>query len=177
MTGATPWWGTLVVAGVGLLGVLVTVYVTGRRESKRAEETRAERARDRRADTYAEFYRVVAAFRRVADEFGAAASAHRQAKTRLGQTGPERTVKRLTDEVRSHTDSAAMMYGQIRFLAPPEVVKAAERVVRALTAYQDALAAGRTDGNEVDSLVQSLDDAVDAMRRDLGIEPGRSGSR
>ncbi|MGW4059099.1 hypothetical protein ACWEGE_12505 [Amycolatopsis sp. NPDC004747] len=150
------------------MGVLVTVFVTGRREAKRAEETRAERAREMRSDVYAEFYRVVAAFRRVADELGEAASAHRQAKTRLGQSGPEKTVKRLTDDVRALGDSAAMMYGRIRLLAPPDVVQAAERVVKGLTPYHDARAAGQTDSTEADGLKQLLDDAVGTMRRDLG---------
>ncbi|MFJ1766057.1 hypothetical protein ACIOD2_37405 [Amycolatopsis sp. NPDC088138] len=177
MTTPTPWWGTLVVAAVGLLGVLVTVVVGAWRENERAEEARVERARERRSGVYAEFYRVIAAYRRAADELGDAANAHRQAKTRFGQVGPVKTIAQLTNDVRELGDSAAMMYGQIRFLAPLDVIAAAEQVVEALSPYQDALASGRTEGDEADALVQALDAAVERMRLDLGSETGRNASR
>lgn len=150
----------------------MTVVVTAWRESKRAEDARAERARDRRSDVYAEFYRVVAAFRRVSDELGEAASALGRAKTRFGQVGPVKTVARLTDEVRELADSAAMVFGQIRFLAPADVVTAAGQVIEALTPYKDALIDGRVDGTEAEDLTRSLDVAVRMMRLDLGPEPG-----
>ncbi|HWE90840.1 MAG TPA: hypothetical protein VG317_15385, partial [Pseudonocardiaceae bacterium] len=52
MTGATQWWGTLVVAFLGLAGVCWTQYWAGRRADQRARNERAERDRDRRLDLY-----------------------------------------------------------------------------------------------------------------------------
>ncbi|MDX3190323.1 hypothetical protein PV458_18085 [Streptomyces sp. MN03-5084-2B] len=153
----------------------MTVAVGTWRENKRSEEARVERARERRSGVYAEFYRVVAAYRRAADELGDAANVHRKAKTRFGQVGPVKTIARLTDDVRELGDSAAMMYGQIRFLAPRDVVAAAKQVVEALSPYQDARADGRTDGDE--ALVDALDAAVEKMRLDLGSETGHNASR
>ena len=57
MNASTPWWGTLVVAAIGLLGVLWSQRLTARRDV--AERT--DRLRAVRASLYADFQRTVSA--------------------------------------------------------------------------------------------------------------------
>ena len=66
----TPRWGTLVVAAVGFGGVLWAQLTTMRREKRRINREQRERGRMLRAALFVEFYRVMAQFRRIAEEKG-----------------------------------------------------------------------------------------------------------
>jgi hypothetical protein len=169
MTGSTPWWGTLLVAGLGLVGVLLTQLLNDRRERRRLVHDDRRWVRANRAATYEEFYRVIAAFRRVADRLGEQAEAHRAARTRFGQIKPVKSVGRMYEELGNLADDAAKMYGRIRLLAPPGVIDAAGSVVEALTPYQEAQV-GTSQGDEGPELFRRLDAAVAAMRSDLDTE-------
>lgn len=166
MTGSTPWWGTLLVAALGFVGVLLTQWLSDRRERRKQEHDDRRWVRDNRASTYEEFYRVIAAYRRVADRLGEQAKAHQTARTRFVQIKPAKSVGELYEALGTLADDAAKMYGRIRLLAPPGVIDAAGSVVEALTPYQDAqVGIGR--GDEESELVRRLDTAVAAMRSDL----------
>ncbi|KAA2252158.1 hypothetical protein F0L68_37055 [Solihabitans fulvus] len=148
MGSATPWWGTLVVAAVGLAGVLLSQRSAGRRDERRGKTERAERALDRRAAVYAEFYRLAAAHWRVAED-----------------QIPDR------DQLKPLSDPIALVFGQLRLLAPPAVVDAAMEVGDALIDYQQALGRdGRFSSRAEElrnQLVSKLDRMVQAMRTDV----------
>lgn len=166
MTSPTPWWGTLLVAALGLLGVLLTQWLADLRERRKLAHDDGRWIRDKRAATYEDFYRVIAAFRRIAEVLGERAQAHRSARTRFGQFNAQRPVRKLYDQLGTLADDAARMYGRIRLLAPPVVVNAAGQVVEALRPYQDAQIAGEP-ANALRELVRRLDEAVDVMKLDL----------
>lgn len=63
ITQPTPWWGTLVLAAIGFIGTLAVTMWSSARDKKRADAERAERALDKRATVYAEYYRAATAVR------------------------------------------------------------------------------------------------------------------
>ncbi|MGV9368170.1 hypothetical protein [Amycolatopsis sp. NPDC003731] len=145
------------VAAVGFGGVIWTQLATARRERRRREREERERGRVLRAELYAEFYRVMAEFRRIAEEYGTGRVSKADATA-------------LRDRLRQVADDGADVFGRLRLLAAPAVVDAAEAVINATDRYQGALLRGGSTEDDLARMQRSLKTAVDAMRTD--VNPG-----
>jgi hypothetical protein len=153
----TPWWGTLVVAGVGFGGVLWTQLATARREKQRIDREQQERDRMMRVELFAEFHRVMTQFLRIANERGSG---------RL----PKAEAAALRDQLCQAADASARVYGQLRLLASFPIQSAAGAVTMATDQYQRALQRGGLVVDELREVVRTFNAALDIMRAD--VNPG-----
>ena len=99
----------------------------------------------------------MAQFRRIAEENGSGRVSKAEAAA-------------LRDRLRDTADAGAGVFGQLRLLAAPSVVEAAEAVMKATDRYQGFLQRGSSSEDEVAQMLRSLNTAMDTMRAD--VNPG-----
>jgi hypothetical protein len=155
LNNATPWWGTLVVAGVGFFGVLLAQLWTSSRDQRRADQERHERAVKGRADVYADFYR-------------SASSLHLAWNTELSfkDAGLQEIIDRLWRE-----------RALIALLAPAAVARIAQAVLDRFVKYAKLLEdhdhASEPAQTASTELLKGLNGMLRLMRMDLdmGLRP------
>lgn len=167
---AAPVWPLLAVAGITVVGTLGTTVLTllwsARREARRWQRERQDRHEQDRA---AEYAKLVAALHA---RYTALTSA-RAGRLNAGLLGEEPD----TSDVRGRRAAAREVVAMVDFMAPPNVREMAWRAVRdGEMYYVDVTAPSPVSEECVEAAAkrfrQSRKALSDAMREDLGLQPG-----
>jgi hypothetical protein len=145
MNSATPWWGTLVVATIGLVGVLVSQWLSGRREETKTDAEHTELNLRRRIEAYSEF---LAAFQAVM----------------FAVDGPdvdwpdERRVVPLWNAL-------AKQSFVIQLLSPPEVADTIAELIEHFSPVLELTRQGIHNSSKLRSAYDKVNDAADRLSR------------
>lgn len=157
MTSATPWWGTLVVAGVGFFGILLAQFWTSSRDRRKVAQEQHERAVQARAELYADFQRTQTLFQLEVSK------------------GPGFDVK--SSAVKENLERLWRERALIALLAPSAIVASADVVVRLTGDYGNTVQR-RGIGNDerhlsFENLQTAVGNLLELMRIDLqaGLAP------